>query len=173
MNQQPARATSRPTVIRTMRPAFLILGPACVVLGYAGAMHAGVQTDLGMLSLILLTAVSAHISVNMLNEHHDFQTGLDLKTKKTPFSGGSGALPTDPGQSGLVYLLGLVFLVLAMLLGAAVMWVAGFSVWPLGVLGMVLVVSYSPWLNHHPWLCLVAPGLGFGLMVLGTFEGHH
>ena len=40
---------------------------------------------------------------------------------------------------------------------------------PIGLLGLVLVVSYTPWITRHPLLCLVAPGLGFGpVMVLGT-----
>ena len=29
---------------------------------------------------------------------------------------------------------------------------------PIGLLGLVLVVSYTPWITRHPLLCLVAPG---------------
>ena len=169
MSRQHAAGSAVLTLIKTMRPAFLILGPVCVVLGYAGTVLAGIQVGYGMLGLILLAAVSAHISVNMLNEHHDFQSGLDLNTNKTPFSGGSGALPANPAQAARVQLLGWGFLVLTGLAGAAVMFLAGWMVWPLGVLGLLLVFSYTPRLNQHPWLCLVAPGLGFGAVVLGTF----
>lgn len=28
------------------------------------------------------------------------------------------------------------------------------------------MVGYSPWINRRPWLCLVAPGLGIGLLML-------
>jgi len=43
--------------------------------------------------LALLGAFLAHVSVNTLNEYYDFKSGLDLETIRTPFSGGSGALP--------------------------------------------------------------------------------
>lgn len=40
---------------------------------------------------------------------------------------------------------------------------------PLGVLGMVVIVAYTPWFTRQSFLCLIAPGLGFGtLMVMGT-----
>ena len=40
---------------------------------------------------------------------------------------------------------------------------------PLGVAGVALVLAYTSWLTRNPWACLVAPGLGFGpLMVVGT-----
>lgn len=38
-----------------------------------------------------------------------------------------------------------------------------------GLLGLLLVVSYTPLLNRHPWLCLLAPGIGFGpVLVVGS-----
>src|SRR5690606_28257478 len=42
------------------------------------------------------------------------------------------------------------------------------SLAPLGLTGLALVLLYTPWLTRHPWLCLFAPRLGVGLMVLGT-----
>lgn len=47
-------------------------------------------------ALALLGALSAYISVNVFNEYIDFKTGLDLVTRRTPFSGGSGTLPANP-----------------------------------------------------------------------------
>ena len=45
----------------------------------------------------------------------------------------------------------------------------GAALLPIGLAGAVLVVAYTPWITHHPLLCLLAPGLGFGpLMVAGT-----
>ncbi|WP_225879267.1 prenyltransferase [Isorropodon fossajaponicum symbiont] len=36
-------------------------------------------------------------------------------------------------------------------------------------LGVVLIVTYTDWINKNPILCLIAPGIGFGfLMVVGT-----
>jgi 1,4-dihydroxy-2-naphthoate octaprenyltransferase len=40
---------------------------------------------------------------------------------------------------------------------------------PLGISGLLLVYTYTKFLNRLPFLCLLAPGLGFGIvMVMGT-----
>jgi 1,4-dihydroxy-2-naphthoate octaprenyltransferase len=40
----------------------------------------------------------------------------------------------------------------------------------MGALGLLTIVLYTPWLNRFPYLCLIAPGVGFGLiMVNGTY----
>jgi len=40
---------------------------------------------------------------------------------------------------------------------------------PLGLAGLLLIVTYTGRINRYPLLCLIAPGLGFGvLMVVGT-----
>ena len=45
----------------------------------------------------------------------------------------------------------------------------GAAIIPLGIVGLAIVVAYTPWITRHPLICLLAPGLGFGpLMVLGT-----
>jgi 1,4-dihydroxy-2-naphthoate octaprenyltransferase len=47
--------------------------------------------------------------------------------------------------------------------------VRGPALLPIGALGLFLLIFYTPWIAHHPFLCLVAPGLGFGpFMVVGT-----
>ena len=47
---------------------------------------------IAQLWLVLVGGTAAHISVNALNEYLDFRSGLDARTVRTPFSGGSGAL---------------------------------------------------------------------------------
>jgi 1,4-dihydroxy-2-naphthoate octaprenyltransferase len=84
------------TVIQSMRGPFLVLTPACVFLGVSTVVASQTSIDLHLLVLVLLGAVLAHISVNTLNEYSDFKSGLDLVTKRTRFSGGSGALPRNP-----------------------------------------------------------------------------
>ena len=40
---------------------------------------------------------------------------------------------------------------------------------PIGITGLVIIATYTGWINKHPFICLLAPGLGFGfLMVAGT-----
>jgi 1,4-dihydroxy-2-naphthoate octaprenyltransferase len=82
---------------------FLILTPACVLLGLGTALSASKSINIHYFILALTGAVSAYISVNTFNEYFDFKSGLDYKTIRTPFSGGSGALPKKPEISNIVF----------------------------------------------------------------------
>ena len=156
------------TVVQTMRPPFLLLTPACVLVGIGTASLAG-PIDWILAVLILLGALCAHISVNMLNEYYDFKSGLDENTRRTPFSGGSGALPSYPAALNAVLVGGLATLAITLLLGLYFMQLRGLALLPLGVLGAVIILTYTQWLNRLPFMCLIASGLGFGpLMIVGT-----
>ena len=90
-----------------MRLPFLVLTPACVVLGLGTALWTNSQVNWVHFILVLIGALAAHISVNIFNEYFDFKSGLDSKTVRTPFSGGSGRLPKKPGNGGLSFIVGL------------------------------------------------------------------
>lgn len=155
--------------VQSMRIPFLLLTPVSVFLGASivAASHAEIQWQL--LIPALAGALLAHVSVNTLNEYLDFKSGLDLATEKTPFSGGSGALPQDPDTANAVLVLGVASLLATLAIGLFFVQVRGPGIIPIGVLGLALVITYTPWINKHPLLCLIAPGAGFGLaMVAGT-----
>lgn len=157
------------TVFKTTRPAFLILTPVCVLLGLSSSLTSEMPVNLSLFLMILIAAVAAHISVNTLNEYYDFKSGLDLNTKKTPFSGGSGTLPGNPEIAGQVFILGLLALFVTIAIGFYLILTREMQILPIGLAGIVLIITYTQWLNRLPMLCLVAPGLGFGtLMVVGT-----
>lgn len=158
-----------PTVLLSLRLPFLILTPICVLLG--SSVYEGAWADFPgfKLAVALLAALLAHIAVNTMNEWQDFASGLDLHTKRTPFSGGSGGLPTNPAALGAVKAVAILSLLLCILSGLWLVWHTGWVLLPLGLLGLALVVAYTRWINRSPWICLLAPGLGFGvLMVNGT-----
>ena len=96
-----------------------------MLLGYAVARLAVDSVDAGMLLLVLAGALCAHASVNLLNEYHDFRSGLDLQTQRTPFSGGSGALPANPQAAGDVRVLGYGMLAVCIAVGLLLAWNAG------------------------------------------------
>lgn len=157
------------TLGRAARLPFLLLTLSSVFLGAASAWSTQGQLDLWLLCLVLIGAIGAHVSVNMLNEYADFRSGLDTRTERTPFSGGSGALIEYPRMSGAVLGLSVLALLLTCLVGLYFVYLRGPTLLPIGILGLAIVLSYTPWLNRHPWLCLIAPGLAFGpLMVGGT-----
>jgi len=152
-----------------MRPSFLLLTPVCVFLGLSTSLAVESVINLSIFFVILLGAISAHISVNTLNEYYDFKSGLDLTTAKTPFNGGSGALPEHPEMAGLILIVGLVSLFITIIIGGYLLLNDGVKILPIGIVGVVLIITYTQWLNRFPLLCLIAPGLGFGvLMVVGT-----
>jgi len=160
-----------------MRLPFLILTPACVLLGLGVVYWTTHQINWLYAILALLGAVSAHISVNAFNEYFDFKSGLDSKTERTPFSGGSGTLPANPAAAKLALALAWLTLILTALIGVYFLIVWGVALLPLGLLGLVLVYAYTVWATRNPLICLIAPGLGFGtFMVLGTYfalTGHY
>ncbi|MBI3532695.1 MAG: prenyltransferase [Burkholderiales bacterium] len=158
------------TVLRdTARLPFLLLTLACLLLGLATVWRIGMPLDGALLVKVAVGALCAHISVNMLNEYADFRSGLDATTQRTPFSGGSGALPAHPQWASAVLVAGLLALGLTLSVGWEVLRLRGWAILPIGLAGVLLVLLYSPWLTRHPLLCLLAPGLGVGpLMVAGT-----
>ncbi|MFT7131172.1 MAG: 1,4-dihydroxy-2-naphthoate octaprenyltransferase [Gammaproteobacteria bacterium] len=156
-------------VIRSMRVPFLILTPVCVFLGMSNAIFQHLSINLVALALAFVGALLAHVSVNTINEYCDFESGLDLTTNRTSFSGGSGALPENPDMALSVLGVGVFSLVATFSIGVYFYIELGFGIVPIGVVGLLLIVTYTGWINKHPLLCLLAPGLGFGvLMVLGT-----
>ena len=164
-------------LIGPMRPNFLILTPACVLLGIATAFWSGAPLNPVFIVLILTGAVLSHISVNALNEYHDFKSGLDLVTVATPFSGGTKSLPENPEKAHWALISGLVSLVLMACIGIYFLLERGPWLLPVGIVGIILIYTYTPLLTRSPLLCLIAPGLGFGpLMVMGTdfmLTGHY
>jgi len=156
-------------VLLSIRLPFLILTPVCTFLGASVVIASPEELSYLPLFLAFLGALLAHISVNTLNEYFDFESGLDLITKRTDFSGGSGGLPQQPELSLHVLMVGLVAILLIILIGSYFLWLYGTEILPVGILGLLIVVTYTQWINKSPFLCLIAPGLGFGLlMVIGT-----
>jgi len=156
-------------VLMSMRPPFLILTPACLFLGFCTALVERETIDYHDLIIVFLGAVSAHISVNTFNEYFDSRSGLDARTSRTPFSGGSGALLECPEATDLVLYVAISFLSLTILVGLYFVYLHGMLILPIGLIGILIVLTYTLWINRHPLICLVAPGVGFGpLMVTGT-----
>ncbi len=156
-------------ILGSFRLNFLILTPVCIFMGAAVVIHQGEPVPLLPLILALTGGLLAHISVNALNEYLDFTSGLDLATQRTPFSGGSGTLPAHPELKNGVLAAGLVTLLLTALVGLYFVLEYGPALLPLGIAGLLVIALYTRTINRVPWLCLIAPGLGFGiLMVVGT-----
>lgn len=164
-------------LVGPMRPPFLLLAVACVLLGLGTAVWTYDGVSVFYFILTLIGGIAAHISVNAFNEYHDFMSGLDLRTKRTPFSGGSGTLPEKPELARQALWTAIIAFAVTGLIGLYFLYVRGWLILPLGITGMVVVFIYTTMITRNPFLCLIAPGLGFGiLMVMGTdlaLTGHY
>ena len=156
-------------ILGTMRPPFLVMPPVCVLLGISTAVWTHGEVNAIYAILAFVGALASHISVNAFNEYFDFRSGLDAKTQKTPFSGGSGSLQARPEMARSAFLTAAIALAITALIGLYFLSIRGWGLLPVGLLGIVIVYTYTTWILRNPWLSLIAPGLGFGtLWVMGT-----
>ena len=118
--------------------------------------------------LALLGLVALHMAVNILNEHSDLRTGIDLNTRRTPFSGGSGTLPAGEMTSTTALIFGLISASAGLAVGVYFLATIGKPMLPLMVIGAVLVLAYTDILARSG-AGEFAAGLGLGgLPVIGT-----
>lgn len=157
-------------VIGVMRPPFLPLAVVCVFLGMSVAIWTDGDINVWYAVLCFVGGILAHGGVNAFNEYEDVKSGLDMKTNRTPFSGGSGTLVPVPSKINLALWTGIATAVICTAIGVFFYTVHGWPILILGLLGLLIIVVYTPWLNKIPALCLLAPGIGFGtLMVNATY----
>ncbi len=151
------------------RPNFLLLTVACVSVGFGTALLCEGKNISGwFLALALFGALAAHAAVDILNNYSDYTSGLDCKTTRTPFSGGSGNLPAKLLPPKGVLIFGIITLLVTVGIGLYFLYVRGLGLLLVGVPGVALIIFYTQYITRRPWMCLFAPGLGFGpCMVLG------
>lgn len=157
-------------LIAPLRPPFLMVPPSSVALGAGAALWLGHEINLFYLLLALIGATAAHGSVNALNVYMDFRSGLDARTNPTPFSGMIPMLRERPDRVSFALYSGIGALAISGLVGIYFLTVWGLGLLPMGLLGVVLIVAYTPWITRLPAISLIAPGLGIGIfMVNGTY----
>ena len=150
------------------RPQFLLLSVVLAFLGTIIAWYEG-YFHLGYAVLAFIGLLLAHISVNVLNDYFDYRSGIDLATKRTPFSGGSGILPAALLKPGQVFWFGLIAFLLALGIGVYFVLTAGWLLLPLLLVAAVCVLLYTPFILKLRWPEW-APGVGLGtLPVLGVY----
>jgi 1,4-dihydroxy-2-naphthoate polyprenyltransferase len=157
------------------RPQFLLLPVALIVSGTAVAWYDGV-INFGYAIIALVGLLLCHASVNILNDYVDYTSGVDQRTVRTPFSGGSGILPTNQLTPKQVLWYGSICLALAIPIGIFFTVIQGWQLLPLLLMAAFCIVLYTPLIlkTHFPeW----SPGLGLGILpVLGAYfaqTGHY
>ena len=155
------------------RAPFLVLPITLVAAGAAaGAYEGAFGWRPSLLALVGLVAL--HAAVNAFNEASDMRTGIDLHTQRTPFSGGSGTLPSGALSVRATQALALTCAALGGLVGVHFAARLGWPFVALMAVGAVAVLCYSSLLSRTG-LGEVLAGLGLGaLPVWGAawVQGH-
>ena len=150
------------------RPQFLILDFVLAIVGTSVAAYEG-YFNLWFALLGLLGLLLAHTSVNTLNDYFDYKSGIDLKTSRTPFSGGSGMIPTHRMKPRQVLWLGTVAFILALPIGVYFTLAAGWLLLPLLIVAAICILFYTSVILKTPYPEWAA-GLGLGFLpVLGFY----
>lgn len=163
-------------VVTIVRIPFLILA---LILGILGASVAWYESrlfssmfNLGYAILATVGLLIAHAAVNIFNDYFDAKSGLDFKTDRTPFSGGSGATPNGLMTIQQDLLLGIICFILLIPIGTFFVWEKGMMLLPLLIAAALLIILYTPIIlksGYPEW----SPGLGLGILpVMGAYYVH-
>lgn len=145
-----------------LRPPFLILSIVFTVLGIVVSLKNGYFNPL-YAALTLVGVVAIHAAANVLNDYFDYRSGIDIETERTPFSGGSGILPSGKMSPRGVLVEGVLLLLLGLGIGLCFIYVSAFNpiLIALVVFAGVGIVLYSPIISH----------IGFGELLVGLCFG--
>ncbi len=156
------------------RAPFLVLPVTLVASGAAASAYDGSASWTASI-LAAIGLVALHAAVNAFNEASDFRTRIDFHTERTPFSGGSGTLPSGalPYRAALV--VGWGGTLVGVAIGAWFLTRVGWPLVPIGVAGLFVILAYTDVLARAA-VGEVAAGLGLGLLpVIGASlvqDGH-
>jgi len=150
------------------RPQFLTLSVALILHGSALAYWQG-SFDWLRFILALVALVLMQAAVNVLNDWHDYKTGIDLQVNRTPFSGGSGLLPAGTVSTRGALVLGIGTLSVGFGIGLYLVSVTGWPLLVIGAIGAFTIVAYTPVLSRM-WIGEIMAGIGAGyLPIVGVF----
>ncbi len=119
--------------------------------------------------LAMIGSLLVHMTVNVINDYHDYMDGIDLNTQRTPFSGGSGMLPSSLLKPKQAFWFGTICLLIAMVIGFYFVMVKGWLLFPLLLIAGFSAYFYNVYLSKL-LVGEIFAGLCFGpLLVLGSY----
>lgn len=153
-----------------MLPRFQFL-PLTVIMVSLGASIGAYEGHFhfGHFLLAMFGSLLVHMTVNVINDYHDYVDGIDLNTQRTPFSGGSGVLPSNLLKPKQAFWFGTICLLVAMAIGFYFVMVKGWLLFPLLLLAGFSAYFYNVYLSKW-FMGEIFAGLSFGpLLVLGSY----
>src|SRR4030043_1246186 len=147
---------------------FIPLTIILVSLGTAIGAYEGFF-NLGNFLLAMIGSILVHITVNVINDYHDYVDGIDLNTQRTPFSGGSGILPSNLLKPSQAFWFATISLLIAMGIGGYFCFTKGWWLFPLLLVAGFSAYFYNVYLSRW-WVGELFAGFNFGpLLVLGSY----
>lgn len=146
--------TSLRAFVRLSRPTFLVGGFLGGTLGTVMAAHAAGRVDYAAFAWAQGTITAFHLMTHYSNDY--FDRASDVRSERTAFSGGSGAL-VDGSLSPLVALAAAV--VCALMGGVGIGALVAIAREPLAA-GLALAIGIGAWGYSAPPVRLLARGLG-------------
>jgi 1,4-dihydroxy-2-naphthoate octaprenyltransferase len=128
------------TWLRVIRIRFLLASVIAVSNGLAVTYWKYSTIDPVYAILTYVGVVFLHASVDLLNDYWDYKRGIDIATKRTKFSGGTGVLPENLLKPRTVYIAGLVFLILGASIGTYFIAIRGVTI--AIILGFAVIAIY-------------------------------
>ncbi len=93
--------------------------------------------------LIYIGIFCLHSSVDLFNDYWDFKRGIDLLTKKTRFSGGTGILPEGLLKPFEVFRAAILFLILGLTIGFFFVFIKGYPIALILGFATLSIILYS------------------------------
>lgn len=153
-----------------MLPRFQFL-PLTVIMVSLGTAIAAYEDyfHFGHFFLAMFGSILVHMTVNVINDYHDYMDGIDLNTQRTPFSGGSGVLPLSLLKPKQAFWFATTCLLIAMTIGFYFVMIKGWLLFPLLLVAGFSAYFYNVYLSKW-FLGEIFAGLCFGpLLVLGSY----
>lgn len=130
--------------LRAIRFRFLFSSTLAVTNGFAISCWFDFSTFNWFYAILTYIGIFClHASVDLFNDYWDFKRGIDLLTKKTKFSGGTGVLPEGLLEPKQVYIAAILFLVLGLLIGSFFVYVKGYIIALILLFATLSIIFYT------------------------------
>jgi 1,4-dihydroxy-2-naphthoate octaprenyltransferase len=126
--------------LRVIRVRFLLASIIAVSVGLAIVWRQNSTIDPLDAVLTFAGVLALHASVDLLNDYWDYKRGIDVITKRTKMSGGTGVLPEGLLQPLSVYRAGIGFLILGSVIGFYFVFTDGIII--AAILGFAILSIY-------------------------------
>ena len=131
------------TWFRVIRIRFLLSSVIAVFLGLVINWWQHQTIDAINAALTFAGVIALHASVDLLNDYWDFKRNIDMKTKRTKFSGGTGVLPEGLLKPKEVYTAGVIALILGAAIGGYFIFLNGVTIAIILAFAIVSIYFYS------------------------------